>query len=146
MFEVERRKQIAAPVDTVKAALADVENLHRFIPQAERVEVRGLTAERARVTVFFRAGHLGVQRVEGEARILPNGIRFVAVQPVQIDSRWTVEARGELSEVVAQLKLELGGSLGALSRFMPRRLVEGKIGEELDEALATLARIVTDKA
>jgi carbon monoxide dehydrogenase subunit G len=142
MFQVERRKLIAAPPDVVKAALADLEQMQRLFPQAERVEVRGATAERARVTVTVRVGRLGTQHIDGEARILSNGVRFVAVRPIQIDSRWTVEARGDQSEVTASLTIELGGPLAALGRLAPHALVERRIGRELDEALDTLARTV----
>jgi carbon monoxide dehydrogenase subunit G len=142
MFQVERRKLIAASPDVVKAALVDLEQMQRLFPQAERVEVRGATVERARVTVTVRAGRLGTQHIDGEARILPNGVRFVAVRPIQIDSRWTVEARGDKSEVTASLTIELGGPLAALGRLAPRTLVERRIGRELDEALDTLARTV----
>ncbi len=142
MFEVERRKTIAAPPDKVKAVLADVEHLDRLLPQAENVEVRGITPDRARVTIALRAGKLGLQRFDGEARILPNGLRFVAVQPTQVDARWTVEARGEGSEVVAHLLIRPGGMLQSFSRFLPRRPIEEKLGQELDTSLQALDQIL----
>ena len=146
MFEVERRRMIAAPVDVVKAVLVDVENMRLLMPQAERVEVRGSTAERARVTIGLRLGRMGLRTVEGEARVLPNGMRFVAVQPAQIDSRWTVTPRGDSTEVTAQLTFEPGGMLGTFGRFLPRRIVEDQIGRELEASLLALERLVETQA
>jgi carbon monoxide dehydrogenase subunit G len=146
MFEAERRRIIAAPVDVVKAALVDVENMRLLMPQAERVEVRGSTPERARVTIGLRLGRLGLHTVEGEARVLPNGMRFVAVQPAQIDGRWTVAPRGDSTEVTARLTFEPGGMLGTFGRFLPRGVVEDQIGRELDASLTALERLVETQA
>ncbi len=143
MYEVERRRAIAAPPDKVKAALRDVDHLNRILPQAEKVEVRGVTADRARVMVALRAGLVGLQRVDGEARFLPNGLRFVAVQPMQVDAQWTVEPRGEASEVIAYLRIQPGGLLQSFGRFLPRRPIENQIGQELDASLQALATMVT---
>lgn len=144
MIQVERRKTIAAPVDVVKAALSDVEHLDRLLRRVERVEVQGSTAERARVTLALRTSRFGVMRIDGEARLLPNGTRFVAVKPLQIDSRWTVEARGDATEVTAQLAIELAPILGAFARFVPARMVESKLSQELDESLQALERLVIE--
>jgi carbon monoxide dehydrogenase subunit G len=143
MYEVERRKIIAAPLEKVKAALLDVEHLGRLLPQAERVEVRGVTADRARVTVALRTGRVGVQRVDGEARFLPNGLRFVAVHPMQVDAQWTVAPKGEQSEVTAHLRIQPGGLFQSFGRFLPRGPIENQIGQELEASLQALTTIVT---
>jgi carbon monoxide dehydrogenase subunit G len=144
MYEVERHRIVAAPPDKVKAALQDVEHLNRLLPQAEKVEVRGVTADRARVMLALRIGPMGLQRVDGEARFLPNGVRFVAVHPMQVDARWTVEPKGEGSEVTAYLRVQPGGLLQSFGRFLPRRPVENQIGQELDASLQALATIATE--
>ncbi len=144
MIQVERRRTIAAPVDVVMTALSDVTHLDRLLRRVERVEVQGSTAERARVTLSLRTSRFGVMRIDGEARLLPNGTRFVAVKPLQIDSRWTVEARGDATEVTAQLAIELASVLGAFARFVPSRVVESKLKQELDGSLQALERLVTE--
>ena len=143
MIRVERRKMVAAPVDTVKAILSDVEHLDRLLKRVERVEVQGITADRARVTLTLRTSRLGQIRVDGEARLLPNGTRFVAVKPLQVDSRWIVEPRGDGTEVTAQLAIDLAGVLGAFARFVPSRMVTSKLEQELDDSLQALERLVT---
>ena len=144
MYEVERRRTIAAPPDKVKAALQDVGHLNHLLPQAEKVEVRGVTADRARVMVALRIAPMGLQRVDGEARFLPNGLRFVAVHPMQVDAQWTVGAKGEGSEVTAYLRIQPGGLLQSFGRFLPRRPIENQIGQELDASLQALTTIATE--
>ena len=143
MIDVERRKTIHAPASAVKTALIDVEHLQRLLPMAERVEVRGSDGNRARLAITLRVGKLGLQRVDGEARILENGLRFVAVQPMQIDSRWTVQERGETSEVTAHLSIDLDRMLGSLGRFLPRRMIEQRIAHELEASLQALEGLVS---
>ncbi len=70
-------------------------------------------------------------------------MRFVAVSPVQVDAHWTVQARGDATEVIARLRIDLQKVLGAFSRFVPRRLVEQRIGQELETSLDALERLAT---
>ena len=143
MIDVARRKMIGAPASRIKAVLVDVKNLQRLLPQAERVEIQGSNENRARVTISLRAGKLGLQRLDGEARILENGLRFVAVRPVQVDARWTVQERGATSEVTAHLSIEPGSMLGSFGRWIPRRLVEQRIGQELEASLQALESLLS---
>ena len=87
----------------------------------------------------MRLGRLGTQRVEGEARLLDDGVRFVAVQPMEIDVRWTVVPRDTGCDVVVRLVTGLPKQLAPLARFVPARMVEDRIGVELDSALDALA-------
>ena len=141
MIDVEQRKTIRAPAATVKAVLADLEHLQRLLPRAERVEVQARTENRARLAITLRAGRL-VQRIEGEARILENGLRFVAVQPAEVDARWTVEERGGACEVTARLAIDPGQMLGPLGRFLPQRMIVERIGQELEASLRALEGLV----
>ncbi len=75
--------------------------------------------------------------------MLEDGMRFVAVSPVQVDAHWTVHARGDATEVIARLRIDLHKVLGAFSRFVPRRLVEQRIGQELEISLDALERLAT---
>ena len=143
MIDVERRKMIGTPASRIKAALADVKNLQHLLPQAERVEVQGSNEHRARLTISLRAGKLGLQRLDGEARILPNGLRFVAVRPAQIDASWTFREQGEASEVTAHLSIEPGGMFGPLGRWIPRRIIEQRIGQEIEASLQALEELVS---
>lgn len=143
MIEVERRRTIAAPADAVKAVLTDVEQLQRLLPRVERVEVFGSTGNRARLVLTVRFRRLGPQRIEGEARILDNGLRFVAVQPAQIDARWTLQSRGDATEVAAHWSIEPGRMLRTVTRLMPRRLLEERIGREVEGSLQALEEAVT---
>ena len=143
MIEVERRKLVAAPVARLLEVLHNVEHLQQLVPRAERVDVQGQTENRARVAVWLRTGRFGLQRIAGEARVVPNGLRFIAVEPVQIDARWSVVERGDAPEVTVRLSIDPGGMLQSVSRFLPRRLIEQRLGHELDaclEALETLVR------
>ena len=142
MIEVERRRTILAPAPVVRAILVDVENLQQLMPRVEHVEVRGNTDNGARLALDFRGGPIGTQRIEGEARILDDGLRFVAVRPAQIDARWSVQERGGTTEVTARLTIDPGGMLGSLGRFVPRALIEQRLAKELDASLQALEELV----
>jgi uncharacterized membrane protein len=142
MINVERRRILQAPVHVVRAILVDVEHLPQLMPRVERVEVRGNTDNRARLALDFRAGRLGTQRIEGEARILEDGLRFVAVRPAQIDARWSAQEHGATTEVTARLTIDSGSLLGPISRFVPRALVEQRIAKELEASLDALEQLV----
>lgn len=142
MIDVRRRRMISAPGSAVRAALTDLANLQRLLPRAERVEIQGSTDTRARVVLDFRAGRFGSRRVEGEARISPDGLRFVAVWPAQIDARWVIQEHGDTCEVTAGLAIEPGGLAGSFGRFLPRRLIEQRIGGELEASLDALEALV----
>ncbi len=142
MIEVERRRTILAPVPVVRAILVDVEHLQQLMPRVEHVEVRGNTDKGARLALDFKGGPIGTQRIEGEARILDDGLRFVAVRPAQIDARWSVQERGGTTEVTARLTIDPGGMLGSLGRFVPRALIEQRLAKELDGSLDALEQLL----
>ncbi len=139
MFIVERKRSIDQPAERIKAIVADPAQLSRLMPRAERVEVLDRSENRARVAVVVRLGKLGAQRVEGEARLLDDGVRFVAVQPLQIDVRWTIVPRDQTTDVVVRLAAEAPAKLAAMARFIPQRMIEERIGVELESALTALA-------
>lgn len=142
MIDVERRRTIRVPAQMVRAILVDVEHMQQLMPRVERVEVRGNTDNRARLALDFRTGRFGTQRIEGEARMLHDGLRFVAVRPAQIDARWSVQERGDATEVIARLTIDIGGLLGSVGRFVPRALLEQRMAKELDASLDALERLV----
>lgn len=138
MFTVERKRIIHLPAERILAVLADVEHLERIMPRAERVEVLAQSENRARIAISLRLGKLGAWRVEGEARLADDGVRFVAVQPMQIDARWLVVPRGESAEVTARVVSELPAQFAKFARFIPQRLIEERVGMELESALTAL--------
>ncbi len=142
MIEVERRRTILAPAPVVRAILVDVEHLQQLMPRVEHVEVRGNTDKGARLALDFKGGPIGTQRIEGEARILDDGLRFVAVRPAQIDARWSVQERGGTTEVTARLTIDPAGMLGSLGRFVPRALIEQRLAKELDASLQALEQLL----
>lgn len=146
MIIVERRRTFAAPAEQVRAVLSDVAQMNRLVPRAERVEVLAQNESRARMVLIFRLSVLPPQRIEGEARLLEDGVRFVAVRPFQIDARYQVQARGEGCEVVARLGTEIPRALASVARFIPQRRIEERIGAELDAALDALQAVLNEQA
>jgi carbon monoxide dehydrogenase subunit G len=145
MITVERRRLIAASPETVKAVLADIEHIRQLLPWAEQVEVGPTNDGRSRVTISFRVGRLGTQRIEGEARVTADGMRFIAVRPFETDARWTVQARDASSEVTNRLSINPGATFSKLLRFVPQRMIEQRLGRELDAALDTVERLASAK-
>lgn len=143
MIKVERRRTILAPAQTIRALLIDIESMPKLMPRIDNVEVRGSTDNRARLALNFRTRRFGTQRIEGEARILDDGLRFVAVRPAQIDVRWSVQQHGEGSDVTATLTIDTGILLGPLDRFVPRAMIEQRIGKEIDASLDALEQLAT---
>lgn len=146
MFTVERKRSFNVPAERIRAVLIDVEQLSQVMPRAEKVEVLARGENRARVAVVVRLGKLGTQRVEGEARISEDGLRFVAVQPMQIDVRWSVVPRESGTDVIVRLNTEVPKAFGAMARLIPQRMIEERIGVELEGALAGLAGLMVEGA
>lgn len=144
MINVERKRTFAMSAERVRAVLSDVDQLSRLIPRADRVDVIARNESRARLLLIFRIGVLPPQRIEGEARMLEDGVRFVAVQPLQIDARYQVIARGESAEVVARLGTDIPKALASFARFIPQRRIEERIGVELDAALDALGHVLEE--
>jgi carbon monoxide dehydrogenase subunit G len=143
MIAVERRRRIQAPAQVIRAVLIDVEHMQQLMPRVQRVDVRGHTDDRARLAIDLRTSRFGTLRIEGEARMLDDGLRFVAVRPAQIDVRWSVQERGEGTEVMARLVIDFGSLLGPIGRFVPRTLIEQRIAKDLDASLGALEQLVT---
>jgi carbon monoxide dehydrogenase subunit G len=143
MIVVERKRRIDASPERVRALLADPTQLARLMPRAERVDVLAQSEQRARIAMLLRLGRLGTQRVEGEARRLNDGIRFIAVQPMQIDMQMVVGGH-DAAEITARLGVELPRALGSIARWIPRRLIEQRIGAELEQALDALEAVTRD--
>jgi carbon monoxide dehydrogenase subunit G len=139
MITVERKRTIDLPAERVHAVLTDVEQLQRLMPRTERVEVLSRNENRARIAVVVRLGKFGTQRVEGEARLLEDGVRFVAVQPMEIDARWTLVPSNEGTEAIVRVTTEVPKALSAFTRLIPQRVIEERIGAELEAALEALA-------
>ncbi len=145
MIVVERRRVIAATADAVKAVLADIEHIQQLLPWADQVDVGPSNDGRARVTVTFRASRLGTQHISGEARTTPDGMRFVAVRPFETDARWTVQPRDTSCEVTNRLSINPGDTFGMLLRLVPQRIIEQRLGRELETALDTVEHLVVAK-
>lgn len=139
---VERKRSFSAPLERIRAVLTDIDQLERLIPRAERVEVLARNEQRARVSVFMRISRLPLQRIEGEARLLDDGVRFIAVQPMQIDARYQLQARDTTTEVLVRLVTEVPKALSAVARLIPQRMIEERIGAELEAALNALEAAV----
>jgi uncharacterized membrane protein len=146
MITVERKRTIDLPAERVRAVLSDVDQMQRLMPRAERVEVLSRSENRARVAVSLRLGKFGTQRVEGEARMLEDGVRFVAVQPMEIDARWSIVPYNDGSEAVVRVATEVPRALGAFARLIPQRMIEERIGVELDAALQALEEASKEQA
>lgn len=145
MIQVERKRQFAASVAQVQAILSDIDQLDRLIHRAERVEVLARNENRARVALTMRIGRIPPQQIEGEARLLSDGVRFVAVRPMQIDARYVVHERSDSTEVIAQLATEIPRALVPFARFVPQRLIDERIARELDASLDALDAILAEQ-
>lgn len=146
MITVERKRTLHAPPDRIRAALIDLQNMPRLMPRVQHVEVLSSNENRTRLALTLRFSKLGAQRIEGEARLLDDGLRFVAVSPMQVDTRWQIVPRGETTEVIARIMMELPKALNAFARFIPQRIIQDKIGSELEQSLDALAAITAQPA
>lgn len=145
MINVERKRTLHAPADQVRAVLANIDHLQRLIPRFERVDVTARNENRARVALLFRLGKIPAQRIEGEARLLDDGLRFIAVTPMQIDARFFVQPRDGGSDVVARLQTEIPRALAPFARLLPQRMIEERVGRELDASLDALEAILAEQ-
>ncbi len=145
-MQLERRRTIAAPPETVIALLTDVDQLRRLVPRAEQIEVTQRGEGRARLVVTVPVPRLGRQRIDGEARLLADGLRFIAVRPTEIDIRWTVRSAAGGSEAILQVNVDLAKVLGPLARLIPTALINRQVGDELETSLTALAELAAPPA
>ncbi len=61
MIDTQRKRLIFAPAGVIRGILVDATRMPQLMPRVEQVEVQGATAERARITLSFRLGKLGIQ-------------------------------------------------------------------------------------
>lgn len=137
-MNIERKGTLAAPPEAVLAVLNNVDNLQLIVPRAERVDVLQRGEGRARIAVTALR-----QRIEGEARLLDDGLRFVAVVPVELDVRWTVRAHGDGSEITLRVDVDLGKRFGAFASMLSSSIIGRQVGVELDASLDALAGLVS---
>lgn len=142
IITVERRRAIRAPAKRIIAVLQNAASLEALMPRVERVEMLSRGDRRMRLALHMRFSRLGSLRVEGEARELDDGTRFVAVQPIEIDSRFHVAGHGDESEVVARLSFELPRQLAPFARWIPQRSIQERVARELDTTLEALEELV----
>ncbi len=142
MISVERIRTINIPVEKVRAALSDPQQLQQVIPGVRSVEIVSRTADHARVVVTTALTLPGADRIEGDAVVTSEGMRFNAAQPMPMALALTAVPQGGSSEVTARIESEIPPGLGAMARFIPQHVIEGRIGAELDRALERLERVV----
>ena len=142
MISVERTRTINAPVEKVRAALSDPQQLQQTMPGVRSVEILSRTGDQARVAITTGMTFPGTDRFEGDAIVTPEGMRFNAAQPMPLALDLTAVPHGDGSEVTARIETDLPPGLGAMARFIPQQMIEGRIGVELDRALERLERVV----
>jgi carbon monoxide dehydrogenase subunit G len=131
-----------APVDQVRAVLSDPQQLQQAMPGVKSVDILSRTDHQARVAITTSLTMPGAVRVEGDAFITQEGIRFTAAQPMPLSLDLAAVPQGDGSQVTARIESELPPGLGAMARFIPQRVIEERVGAELDRALERLERVV----
>ncbi len=142
MITVQRKRVVDAPAERVRALLSDPANIGQWMPGLERVEVLSRNGNVAHLALQVRLPKLGPQRIEGEAHRLEDGVRFVAAEPVKLNTHWTALPHGHGTEVTARLAFELPPGLGMLARLIPQHVIEEQVNGELDRALQRLEAAV----
>jgi carbon monoxide dehydrogenase subunit G len=131
-----------APADRVRAVLSDPQQLQQAMPGVKDVQILSRTDDQARVAIETGLTLPGADRVEGDAFITPEGMRFTAAQPMPLALHLAAVPHGNGSEVTARIESELPPGLGMMARFIPQRVIEERVGAELDRALERLERVV----
>jgi carbon monoxide dehydrogenase subunit G len=141
MIKVIRRSFIeGCSPEQIFAALSDPKGLTQLLPRVRQVEMLERKSDRARlVTHMAMGGIFGTIRCEGDLTwVEPSEIVFVVRKPLPVETRWTLTAGVNGTEVQAAISLDLTPMLGAMAAFVPTDAVSDMMGKELESALASL--------
>lgn len=141
MIEVQRSRTMNVPAERVREILADPQQLQHALPGVRSVTLLSRNGDQGRVAIETGMTLPGMERVEGDALITPEGMRFSAQQPMPMSIDMRAVPSGAGSEVTAQLAMELPPGLGMMARFLPQDLIDQRAGAELDRALEQLERV-----
>jgi len=144
MITVSRRSYIeAANPEDVFTALADPNQIGTLMPRFQKVELHNYNQEACTarmVTHMSMGGIFGTIRCEGELTwVEPSEILFKVRTPVSVETRWTLTAALNGTELFATMSLDLAPLLGPMAAFVPPQMVSDILGAELESALKTIS-------
>lgn len=149
MITVSRRSYIeAANPDDVFAALSDPNRIGTLMPRFQKVELHDYDPEACSarmVTHMSMGGIFGSIRCEGDLTwVEPSEIMFKVRTPVSVETRWTLTAALNGTELFATMSLDLVPLLGPMAAFVPPQMVSDILGAELESALKTISEKSTE--
>jgi carbon monoxide dehydrogenase subunit G len=140
MIKVTRRGTVeAATPEQIFAALNDPQGIAQMLPRVTKAELSDMdeVAGTAKLVTYMALGGIfGTIRCEGNLSWTePNEIVFKVRTPMPLETRWSLVAQGENTEVSATMFLDLTPMLGPMAAFVPMQQVAEMISKELDAAL-----------
>jgi carbon monoxide dehydrogenase subunit G len=142
MVYVDRRNFIkSATPEAVATLLFDAESLIRVLPRMRKAELFDHHEDGARLVFYLSLGNLlGTHRFDGMlARVGSNEVRFFMPRQRTAEIRWIIDPDVEGVYLRVAMSLELAALLGPMSHFLPRRMVEDMIANEIDQAFQELS-------
>ncbi|NTV63641.1 MAG: cyclase [Oscillochloris sp.] len=143
MITVSRRSYIeeSTPADIFNT-LSDPTQIGSLLPRFQKVELlnynrEGRTARM--VTHMGMGGIFGTIRCEGDLSwVEPSEIVFKVHSPVAVETRWTLTAGVNGTDLFATMSLDLAPMLGPMAAFVPVQAVSDILGGELESALKSI--------
>jgi Polyketide cyclase / dehydrase and lipid transport len=144
MISVTRRTYIEVSTpEQIFAALSDPKTIGGLLPRVQKVELlnRDEVARKARLVTHMALGGLfGTIRCEGDLTWEePREILFKVRTPLPVETRWTLSAGVNGTDIQATMSLDLAPMLGPMAAFVPVQQVAEMLGKELETALSGIA-------
>jgi carbon monoxide dehydrogenase subunit G len=143
MITVTRRAYIESrSPEEVFASLSDPNRIGQLLPRVQKVEMLNpdMEACTARlVTHMSLGGIFGTIRCEGDLTWTePSEIVFKVRTPVSVETRWTLNAAVNGTDLQATMALDLAPLLGPMAAFVPVQAVSDMLAKELESAIKAI--------
>ncbi len=144
MITVTRRTSIEGVTpEAIFAALSDPQRIGELLPRVQKVELlnRDEAARRATLVTYMGLGGIfGAVRCEGELTWAePREICFQVRSPLPVETRWTLTADVNGTDLQASMGIDLEPMLGPFASFVPAQQVSEMLAAELEAALGAVA-------
>lgn len=130
--------------ETVFSTLARPDVLAGLLPRLRSFAISERREHQARLAIAIAIGKkFGTVRFTGNVRWrAPDHILFQVRDPLPADVRWNLLAVDEGTLVEVMVWLDLHPWLGPMAYLIPRTIVQGMVGNELEHALAKIAAVL----
>jgi hypothetical protein len=132
-----------ATPDDISALIFNEESLTYMLPRMRKAELNYYAQDLAYLTMYLSLGSLlGTHRFDGYLRrTTSHEIAFQVPNQKTAEIRWLIQPDEYGLDLRVVLSLDPAPLLGAMSFFLPKTLIEDRIGREMEHAFQSVSDI-----